>query len=488
MPINFNQVPAGSRIPFVYVEIDPRNAGATGRRFRTLVIGQRLAAGVVPANAPRAMGSEAAAVAAFGQGSMLAHMVRAFHRSNPRGELWAVALDDKAGATKAEITVTVTAAATGGGTIALYIAGRRVPVNISGAAAVNAVAAAIKTAIDAQPGLPVTAAAAAGVVTLTARHGGAAPDIDVRLNYHPDEALPAGVKITIATATAGATDPSLMGAIAAIADQKFDLIVTPYTGVAEVVELETELAARFGPGSALQGSGIGAYRGAGGTAAQATTYGNARNSPVLSIAGVGKVPVPTYEWAASVAGQVAFSAEVDPAVPFQDLPLPGMLPPEVGARWSPTTRNTLLHDGISTYYVDEGGVPHIERMITTYQTAPGGVPDEAYLDLNTVLTLDYLRTSFRNRIRRKFSRYKLADDGKRRRPGSRIITPRIGLAEMIAWGSEMYDQGFIENFDEFKEGAICERNARDKNRLDFFGSPNLINQFRIGAAQIAFEL
>ena len=486
MAIGFSQGTVTSRRPFVHVEIDPTGAGATGQRFRTLLIGQRL--GGVKAGVPRAMGNEADGVAAWGQGSMLAGMVGAFRRQTQDVELWAVALDDAAGATKATTEVTVTAAATGAGTIALYIAGRRVPVNVIGATTVNNLATAIAAAINARPFLPVTAAAAAAVVTITARHGGTASDIDVRVNYHPDESLPPGVALDIAAGTAGAGDPDIMDALAAFADQKFDLIVSPYTAVAQIAVLEDDLAARFGPASRVAGQAITAYRGAGGTVAQATTYGDARNSPHVTVMGMGKTPMPAYEWAAMVTGQVAPSAAEDPALPFHDLELIGALAPAVQDRWSDAEREALLHDGIATSYVDEGGKVRIERMITTYQTAPGGAVDEAYLDLNTPLTLNFMREDFRARIRRKFSRYKLANDGARFAPGQRVITPSRGRAEAVAWGREMEARGLLENFEQFKADVACARNPGDVNGLDWSVSPDLVNQFRTGRVRIGFLL
>ena len=77
---------------------------------------------------PTLISGVADARAAFGRASMLDHMVAAFRRQNPVGELWAVALDDDGGGVKAVKTITVSSAATGAGTIALYVAGRRVAV------------------------------------------------------------------------------------------------------------------------------------------------------------------------------------------------------------------------------------------------------------------------------------------------------------------------------------------------------------------------
>ena len=134
-------------------------------------------------------------------------------------------------------------------------------------------------------------------------------------------------------------------------------------------------------------------------------------------------PLPLLAWAGAIAGAVALSAAADPALPFQTLPLRGVLPAPLAARFGHAERETLLSDGIATHTVDRTGIVALERMVTTYQTAVGGVPDTAYRDANTVFTLSFLRASLRQRIATKFRRYKLANDGTRVGPGQRT-SPR----------------------------------------------------------------
>ena len=216
MAVSFNQVPANALVPFVYVEIDPSRGGGSGAGFRGLLIGQRLAAGTAPAGVPIPVGSAVQARTLAGAGSMLAIMVSAYRRQNPTGQLWMVPLDDAAGATQGTTTITVSAAATGAGTIALYIAGRRIPVALSGATATADIAEAINTAIVAAGGgatgvLPVSSSATGSVVTLTNRNGGASSDIDVRHSYQPAESLPPGAALAIAAGTVGADRPGHPG-------------------------------------------------------------------------------------------------------------------------------------------------------------------------------------------------------------------------------------------------------------------------------------
>ena len=327
MAVSFNQVPANALVPFTYVEIDPSRAGASGAAFRALLIGQRLAAGTAAAEEPISVGSAVDARTKAGAGSMLAIMCEAFRRQNPTGQLWMLPLDDASGATQGTTTITVSAASTGAGTIALYIAGRRVAVGITGAMATADVATAINTAIVAEGGgttgvLPVSSAVSGSVVTLTNRNGGAAVDIDVRHSYQPDESLPPGVALAIAS-TDGTTDPDITDAMDAVEDELFNVIGHPYNSAANMTALESALTARWGPTRQHDGVAFTAYRG---TASAATTYGNGRNSPYSSVMGISTSPTSVMEWAGAIAGQVALSAASDPALPFQTLPLRGVLP------------------------------------------------------------------------------------------------------------------------------------------------------------------
>ena len=122
------------------------------------------------------------------------------------------------------------------------------------------------------------------------------------------------------------------------------------------------------------------------------------------------------------------------------------------------------------------------------QLSAAGSADPAYLDVTTILTLMYLRFTFRTRIATRYPRHKLANDGARFGAGQAVITPLLGKAEAVAWFREMEDLGLVEGFDQFKRDLVVERNVSDANRLDFLLSPDLINQLVVGAAKIQFLL
>ena len=126
--------------------------------------------------------------------------------------------------------------------------------------------------------------------------------------------------------------------------------------------------------------------------------------------------------------------------------------------------------------------------MTTYQKNAYGAPDTAYLDVNTVLTLGYLRYDMRTFWLNKYPRHKLANDGTRYGAGQAIMTPKVAKAEVVNRFRMWEEQGLVEGFDQFKDDLIVERNGSDPNRLDILMSPDLVNQLRVTGVQIAFLL
>lgn len=488
MGIAFNAIPVDLRVPGAYIEFDSSKAvsGLPAAPRTVLLIGQRLSTGAVAQNVPTRIVSADQAVSAFGRGSMLAGMARAFKLADANTECWAIALDDNGGGTAATKTITVTGPATGAGSIALMIAGQAVDVKVASTDTATAIATAIVAAVTARPDLPVTAASAAGVVTLTARHKGTAGnDIDTRVNYYQGQALPAGVALAFADGTAGATNPDIATAFAAIGDTQYATIVLGFADAATLAKVDTELADRWGPLRQIEGMAYAAARGAHGTL---LALGAARNSAFVSIIGAKAAPNPSWEWAAAYAGVVGFNGGIDPAAPFQGLALPGILAPAVADRFTRVERELLLRDGISTFTVDQGGTVALERPITTYQTNSFGLESIAFLDVNTPLTLAYLRFQVRARILSKFPRYKLASDNAVFGAGQKIVTPRIIRAELVALMRELEEAGIVEDLDQFIGDLIVERDATDPSRVNALIPPNIVNQFRVFAGRVEFRL
>lgn len=487
MTISFNAIPSAVRVPFVAAEFDPSRAsqGAAELPYTALVVGQKTS-GTWTANTIQRATSAAQVAIGAGRGSQLHRQALAWFRNNTSTEVWFGVLADNGAGVAATCTVTVTGTATESGALSFRVGGQLVQVPVTVGDVQNAVASNIAAAFPSVSDLPVTGTAATNVATLANRNKGThGNDIDVRLNYSDGEKTPAGLTVVITSMASGATNPILATLVAALGDKWFNVVVHPYTDATSLTAIETELVRRFGPMTMIDGV---AFTSAAGSVADLTTLGNSRNSPHSCIvAQPGDNPLtPPDEYAAAVGAVAAFYAAIDPARPFQTLPLVGVLPPAEADLFTLEERNGLLYDGIATTRTASGGVTQIERLITSYQTNASGAPDRAYLDVTRLLTLMYLRYTFRVQIQTKYARHKVGNDGGRYGAGQAIITPSIGRAEAVVWFRQHEAAALVENFDQFLADLVCERDANDPTRLNWSLSPNLTNPFIFGAAKISF--
>jgi phage tail sheath gpL-like len=488
--IPFNRTPSNLRVPFVSAEFDNSRAqqGPALMAYRGLIVGQKLAGGTAAADSLQKV-TNADQVAGFaGRGSMLHRQAMAWFAGNKFTEVYVGVLADNAGGIAAAGSINFTSPATADGDVMLYVGGELVQVPVASGDTANAIAAAVAAAMPVDSDLPVTAAVdgvTPSKVNITFRHKGlVGNELDLRLNYQDGDALPAGVTAVITPMAGGTLAPSLTNLISAMGDIWFNIIAHPYTDAASLTALETELEDRFGPMRMIDGVVFTAKQD---THANLATLGESRNSQHNSIVAANKSPTPPFEYAAHVAAVVAYFANIDPARPLQTLPLSWVKAPAEADLFTLQERNLLLYDGISTTKVVAGQV-QIERLITTYQKNSTGAQDTSYLNVETMLTLMYARFAWRNRVQTRYPRHKVANDGTRFGSGQPVVTPKIMKGEAISWFRDMEELGLFENFDQFKQDLVVERNAQDPNRLDVLLPPDLINQLIVTATNIQFRV
>jgi phage tail sheath gpL-like len=484
-------LPNTIRLPFIGVTFDPSRAfqGPSVLAYKCLLIGQRTSAGSKSELDLQPISSADQAKQYWGVGSVLHLMAIAWFANNKATRIYGIALDDEVGSTSGTKTLTVSGPATTDGVLYLYIAGRKIEVVITSGDTANTIATNINTALvavqDKLP-LPVTSGVAVNVVTLTERNKGTlGNDVDVRFNYNVGEATPAGVGVVIATGVTGAIDPLVQDVIDVLGEEWYQVIASPYADATNLTAVETELDDRFGPIRQIDGRYFTAKRD---TLSNLVTFGNGRNSQHVVIGHSFGVPTTSWEVAATLAAIGAREGEIDPARPFTDLEMKGILSPAIADRFTLLENNSLLFEGITVWRVDESGRVRVARIITTYQRNASGGEDIAYLDLFTLQTLSYLRWDFRTRISNKYGRAKLADDGVFTPPGQQIITPSIGRAEAVAIFRGWQALALVENVDQFIADLVCVRNISDPNRLDWTLPPDLINGFLVGSVDIQFLL
>lgn len=487
MTIGFDGIPSNKLVPFFYSEFNNKSAtGSQAQTYKGLLIGQKLAGGTAEVNTRYRVTSESEADKLWGQGSMLARMFKAFKKNDKTTDLYCIALADNAAGVVATKTVTFSGPATKAGTLVCYLGAQRITIGVAVGDTPTVIATNVKDAINALPELPFSAANAAGVLTLSFKHKGeVGSTVDVRFNFYMGEQFPEGVSVVIAEGVAGVGNPDVTTAIAALGTTQYNIIGFPYVDLANLNLMETELKKRWGPMYQIEGALVAMMNK---NFSATSTFMAGRNSFLECIANCFGSPTPTYELAAMAAAQVALSAAIDPARPFQTLELAGALAPKEEDQFDSFERDLLLKDGVATLAYSEDGKVLIERMVTTYTTNEFGAPDPSYRDINTILTLSYLRWDQRNYFLRKYPRHKLAKDGGNYGPGQPVMTPKLYKAELLVLFREWEKKALVENVEQFLADLIVEIDSTDKNRINSLSKPDLVNQLMVHANQIAFIL
>ncbi len=492
MTIPFTHIPSNLRTPLFFAEFDNSQANTATTTQRTLIIGQMLNAGTLPADVPVLVSSVATVAGQCGAGSMLHGQMAAYLANDIAGEIYILPLADTEAMVAATGKITVTTQASATGVISLYIAGIRVQVAVVATDEVAAVATALTAAINTTISLPVTAAAVDAVITLTAKNKGAHGNtIDLRLNYlgsAGSETTPDSLVLAFTPMAGGAGVPELDDALANLQDRTFDFIINPYTDTASLNKIKDFLSdstGRWSYAEQLYGHSFAAQSG---TYGQLTAAGELRNDQHASLLGVNGSPTPSYIWSAAYVGAIAQSLRNDPGRPLQTLTISGVLAPPLASRFTLTERNNLLHSGISTVTTADDGTVQVENIITTYQKNKYGAEDDSYLQIETLFLLMFVTRFLRTQVTSKFARMKLAADGTRFAPGSAIITPNVIRAELIAQYQTLEFNGYVQDAKGFAKGLIVEKSASNPNRVDVLWTGVLINQLRIFAVLNQFRL
>jgi phage tail sheath gpL-like len=498
----FSDLPDSVRLPFTYTEFDPSQADRSlaMMSFNILVIGQQFTGEglATPLEQKRITTAEQAA-RFYGRGSMLSEMASAFLVANTVSKLTCIGVADYDGGVAATGSIkfgTDASTVTTPVPVCLYIGGKLCRAATSLGMGQEAITEAVANAINADPTLPVTALKEAVPesdpaqwrVALTARHKGTGGnDIDLRFGYQGED-FPGGFDAQVTPMSGGAGNPDPVDAIMAMGNTRFHMIAWPWDDVASLTALRDELEARWGPLRQNDGQAVIVRTG---PFDEVVTFTEDRNDKHLTVfPSEGSPTLPWVDCAASV-GVLSRYGEDDPARPFQTLTIPGVLPPAEKDQWSSfPEKNQALYSGCSVRGVTPEGKVMFLNVITTHRFNAWGAETSAYLQLNSLLTLSFMRYDWNNYIQLKFPRYKLADDDQvgRVNPGQPIMTPSMGRAAMIARVHEWVRQGLMEAPEDFKDKLVVERNKQNPNRLDFIARPDLVNQFRVCGTLIQFLL
>lgn len=464
--ISFETIPSSIRKPGAYAELNTKLAVRTlpSNKQRLLLLGQRLANPAVLAGQAVKVFSDAEAAGFFGRGSVLHLMVKAAIAANRYVEITAVGLDDAGTATAATATITFAGTATTAGVATARIAGVPIEMGVASQQTAAASATSMAALINAQTDLPMTAAVAGAVITLTARNKGTVGN-DVAVEV---ASTAAGLTVSASQATGGAVDPDITNVLAGLFAASEEIIVSSLATQASLTILRTHIDARSDSIEKRGAVGIYASRG---TLSAATTLAGQLNSGRLVSALLPGTPSPSYQVAAAFASVVAF--EEDPAMPLNYLSLPGIVAPNMASRLGRTEQEVCLANGVSPLQVGPGDLVQIVRAVTTYTVNQTGTADISLLDLTTIRTFDYCRKAWVERIQLRFPRSKKTAEVKKRI-----------RSELLDVAYKLEELEIIENVDANKEGFIVEDDSQDPNRANARIPMDVVNGLHVFAARI----
>ncbi|WP_263264041.1 phage tail sheath subtilisin-like domain-containing protein [Pseudomonas sp. RIT-PI-S] len=492
MSVGFQQIPQDIRVPLFYAEMDNSMANSATSALRRLIVAQVNDGATADEIGKLVLvSSPAHAKTIGGQGSMLAAMYDTWRQNDPVGEIWCLPLKNTTGSV-ASGKVTFTGTATEAGLVNLYVGGVRIQASVASGNAAAAAASALATKINAAADLPVTAAAAAGVVTLTAKWtGDSANDIGLvlnRLGKSNGEATPAGLTVAITAMAGGAGTPDATAALATLGDAPFEFICVPWADTTTLDAWKAAMAdisGRWSWAKQLYGHVFGALRG---TLGALVAAGQARNDQHVTIFGFeAGVPQPFWRVAAAAAARQAVFISADASRPTQTGALVGIDPAPEGSRFTLTESQSLLQYGIATLYY-EGGYLRIQRAITTYQKNAYGQADDSYLDSETMHQSAYIVRRLKGIITSKYGRHKLANDGTQFGDGQPIVTPNVIRGELISEYGNLERDGHVENSALFAKYLIVERDSKNPARVNVLYPPDYVNGLRIFALLNQFRL
>ncbi|WP_128292004.1 phage tail sheath subtilisin-like domain-containing protein [Afifella aestuarii] len=489
--IVFDNIPgAGLVAPGFFFEVT--SGGQFESNARMLVIGHANSGASLAVNTPVPLNSQYEADSLAGAGSVLADAYRIARANAPAQEIWGMAV--AATGTTAAWTVSIDSVPAAGGVGVIEIQGEIISVSIAAGDTATEVATALAAAVNGYynaltgASLAVTAASTDEVVTLTARHAGLVMN---SVDLH----VPSGVTgnafggaTTITQTTTATGSPDLTTALAALGDDPFDFISTPFadeTNLGRYETLMSDVSGRWSYLRQIYGHIVTAVVDSTG---DLTTLGlglNDRHLTVIPVIEGGSNPSPVWAWAAGLLGRVVpwlcDGATGNAGRNQTGLVVEGVRAPRNRAYWPGyTQRNTFLKSGVSTWSVNASGDVAIDKLITTYRTNPLGQADTVFRDIQIMAQLIYMLKAYRAALSYEHGNKAIADSN----PGGlgALVTIEDIRATMVHTADELERQGVQANAAEFARRLVLSRDNDNPNRVNMLAPIAAVGPLDIIAA------
>jgi len=500
--ISFNEIPYNLQVPGTFVEIAPNydQSGLVAYPAKVCLLCPGTSAATITPLVPVQVFTPQQGALLLGAGGIGARMVAAFIRANPWTSLYVLGLPPAGGSAAATWTVLTTIAATltgVAGPLNLYIGGKQYSYTVTPGVDTSAtIATGLAAAINSDPFCNVTASAGSVSITLTSRDRCAlANQLDVRWNLNPGDQIPGGstsgtpnLTTTITNLATGAGVPSVANAFAAIPTTWFTHFVCPFNDSTSLSACSTEMLRRFNSMSGGLDARCFSYVSlANLTLLLAVTSG--MNSQFISVFGMQNEPTAPWEMAALIGGVAVFNLVNDPARQLRNLVLPGAVAPQTADILTETERQQMLTGGMATLIAGSDGSVRIERAVSTYQYAPGNIPDTSWMDIMTAETMSRIRYDWISYVGLIYPRNKMSADGTLGAEyDPAVVTPRRMSS---TWGARcnLYEKlGWIQNSQASVAASVFMLDATNPNRMDARQQIQIMNNLMILAGQMQFAL
>lgn len=487
-------IPGNLVAPIFTIELSA--GGSFENQSRVLILGHKNGGAPLAADTPTPCPSAADARALAGAGSMLDDMVRMARGNAPAQEIWISAVP--ASGTAEQRTITINTVPAGGGQGVIEIAGEPVAVSIAAGASATTVATALAAVINGYfdplsgASLPFTAAAAAAVVTLTARHAGVhSNEVDIFVPTLASVNAFDG-NVTVAQAVPGSGAANIAASLAACGDEPFDWIVCPFnddTNIGRLKDFLNETAGRWAFDRQIYGH---AFYPKIDSIANLTTHALAqdnRHTTVWPLISGGGHYEPSWQWVAALVGRIApllsDGATGQVSINQTGFVLEGLRAPRDRTKWLNlyATRQAFNVSALSTWGVDGAGNIKVEKVVTTQRTI-NGVTNTTFRDIQKIGQVMYAFRKWRADMVSQHANKAIADDNPANNP--HIVTTKDIEATWMHSYREMVTQGVLENPSQAAENTRATRNADNPNRVDLLGPADAVNPFDIFAANAQF--
>lgn len=456
MPLALTGLPSSDPLPGNYVQVlfaQGQTAGDLSVK-RALIIAPSTAAGSIVQDTEiyGPVNDESEMIGKVGAGSQAHRAGRAFMSVNKTTPLYMICPTRSAG-TAASLAVTFTGSggATGDGVSRFFICEEQIDTNYVAGDSVTTHAAAVVANINARTWLPVTASAAAGVITITAKAPG--PEGNAIL-VTPVIVSGSGFTVSPSVETplaSGVTQVSYTAALATLLGQKFSYILsTSFAGAgsdAVLAALMTQVTSQALP---TNGKRQKVFAGASLSPSLAATLSSAINNPRFDLYNLRGSPLEPGVIAAVCAAAVALNEAADKAYNFDgygagigDI-FPLLKPRTPANNFNPTELRVMLGAGTTPIGITETGVAYIVRRITSY-CLNGSNSDFRVRDAHRVTVAD----GFADDSIIKLSTggwSKICDDpvGAGTQPSAQFITPKRGAATLEVLMEDYVDAGWFD--------------------------------------------